>query len=120
MLIVKFFFSLLFLNFFCLLLCFLILFIKRNKLIDTLNNNGYTDLADNLTSIYAPIKGTSVSEQKKSNYTWKEIRKIETNNIFIKRIQLLIKTKDFIRNFIISLVCVGILSGIIYLIRVIV
>ncbi len=78
----------------------------------------YDELAQNLTIIYIPIKGSSISDQEKSNFTWKKIQKLETNDIFLRRIQFLIKAINIIRIFITTIFCISIISGIIYLVRI--
>ena len=118
MLILKIFFSLLFLSFFCLFFCFFFLIVNKKKLIDVLNKLGYYGLAKNLSIVYMPIKGSSISDQEKSNFTWKKIQNLETKDSFVNRIQFLLKAMNIIRIFIISLVCLGILSGIVYLVTI--
>ena len=116
MFLIKVFLSLLLLSFFCLILCFFFLIIKKTKLIATLSKLEYDELAQNLTIIYIPIKGSSISDHEKSNFTWKKIQKLETNDIFLRRIQFLIKAINIIRIFITTIFCISIISGIIYLV----
>ena len=109
------FFITLFVSFILEVVCFLFLIINKSKIIDALCDLGFMDYAKFLQRIYIPVRGTSISDQRESNKIWHTIKKIETNDAFLKKVKCVLKAMDCIRIFAIAFASIGTFIGIIYL-----
>lgn len=92
------------------------LMVHKNKIIDVLYNLGFKDYSKSLQKLYIPIRGTSVLYLKETNEAWRKIKTMATDDVFLKRVQYILKGIYLIKIFEITFVSVGVLSGIIYLV----
>lgn len=100
-----------------LLLCsFLFLLFNKSKLLNVLDTIGLGNYAKILAKTYIPIRGTAYSDQKDLKMAWGFIKKVETNNSFLRIIQFILKFIDCIKIFILLVIGTVIIAGCIYLI----